>query len=355
MTYHDANLTSQIHDAMLRRKSIFLSKPDWYTIPWQHIPKDATDLLFDITAQLPSLFERALRLRFLPPSPATNGEILPLLQSLLVIDRLYHNRLTDLHARGRGPLFWTSENEAGSEGKVPLPSGFGTEIRFKGISVALLHLNQWAAMVLLHLTVAELRAMLWEETDREDLWTVPAVLAPLLELGDGARMEQAQARLEYSQPESSTAAHLTTHATSAKTLSSPLTPISSYSPSPPFQALSFPSQQATSTVASSLPTPTPSLYASLILRSLPYARAQTAGQPLGTELMALPLWCAFQHYRTACAADHPPRGWGQQKLWSEQKRWCEVFVEQMAACGLKFAGEVLGVGWDEYAGLVPED
>lgn len=56
----------QALSALLRRKQMPLSTPEWKAVPWQQIPKDLKDVLVDVLVDMPGLVEQFDKMQLCP-------------------------------------------------------------------------------------------------------------------------------------------------------------------------------------------------------------------------------------------------------------------------------------------------
>lgn len=161
---HSVNLL-QCFDAMSRRKSTFLASPEWCDGPWEDVPKNDMDRLFDIQVKLPAIFERAERTEALPPSVHRKLKAKDLLDNCSRIDRSFEEWYNELHSCSDSSLFWTvdvSTNFGSSNGdewkpRNDLDTIFPTNFEFVDVKTAFLHLYYWAALCLFYQTIQQIQ------------------------------------------------------------------------------------------------------------------------------------------------------------------------------------------------------
>src|SRR5450432_1539700 len=130
---------------MSHRKATFLADPEWYTVPWENIPKSDMDLLFDIQVLLPGIFEREERLEKLPPSANRRQQAKELLDYCAEVDKKFQDWYDGLHARAKKPLFWAIPRQEHTEESVKalgfdMCSLFSNYIQFADLNTCFLHM-----------------------------------------------------------------------------------------------------------------------------------------------------------------------------------------------------------------------
>lgn len=129
---------SAVATAVLNRRPIFCSDPEWLSIPWQKYPKSQFDKLLDIMLQIPALLQRVDHLSLsLEPS-------LDLVQDLLEACLLVRSQLeqwqNSIHQIPEA-TFWISPDQTTTE--FPFTDVFA----FRDGCTALLLLYYWTAQV----------------------------------------------------------------------------------------------------------------------------------------------------------------------------------------------------------------
>jgi hypothetical protein len=154
---------------MTRRKGTFLADPEWCTVPWEQIPKNEMDRLFDIQVLLPGIFERGERLENYQPSIPRRLKAKDLLQNCFQIDKLFHAWYGELESQSLGRLFWQAgaqfdealspEEWAGTDMGVTPP----TRLEFVDLKMAFLHIYYWAALCYFYRSIQHIHTLFAEE------------------------------------------------------------------------------------------------------------------------------------------------------------------------------------------------
>ncbi|KIW81894.1 hypothetical protein Z517_04920 [Fonsecaea pedrosoi CBS 271.37] len=150
--------STAITHALATRKSIFLARPDWLTVPWKIHPKSDLDRLQDIMAQIATLLEKAERLR--TASTTTTAAAVPERTALVQEGRTFHSQLQTWYQRlvrkhaGCGALYW--ERPVSARFHLPIPSVFTTSLQFPTFEIARLHLSYWTMLLLLRTSILSL-------------------------------------------------------------------------------------------------------------------------------------------------------------------------------------------------------
>ncbi|KAH0834520.1 hypothetical protein FOPE_03713 [Fonsecaea pedrosoi] len=179
--------STAITHALATRKSIFLARPDWLTVPWKIHPKSDLDRLQDIMAQIATLLEKAERLRTASTTTtatAAAAAAVPERTALVQQGWTFHSQLHTWYQRlvrkhtGCGALYW--ERPVSARFHLPIPSVFTTSLQFPTFEIARLHLSYWTMLLLLRTSILSLslRESYPSDTDTDAAPTPPSPPPP---------------------------------------------------------------------------------------------------------------------------------------------------------------------------------
>jgi (R)-2-hydroxyglutarate---pyruvate transhydrogenase len=148
----------QLSIALLSRRSTFLSQPEWTTIPWEKHPKSKFDLLLDIMATLPALFERTDRILPLQATVMRRFEAQEVLYNCLALERQFANWVETIDRGFVEQAYWSEEMAPSTSYGVP----FTTSYAFRDGITGLMYLHYWMALMLLHRCIDMLHRAIFE-------------------------------------------------------------------------------------------------------------------------------------------------------------------------------------------------
>ncbi len=150
----------QICAALLNRKPIFLSGPEWTTAPWDFHPKSYFDRLFDTIVLLPTIFARADQI--FPHDPTTARRLLAqdLLGNCLSLEGQFNEWFAAVNPHGgthQPTVFWIEDASTSSHAQIPFADTFA----FVDGLHALMFIHYWTALVLFYPCIAALHAAIF--------------------------------------------------------------------------------------------------------------------------------------------------------------------------------------------------
>jgi hypothetical protein len=139
----------------MERRSTFLSKSDWTSLPWQGFKRPIATHLLDLTASMASIVESGYRLLDKPAKPLEPSELL--VQALRIVSecwkldvrlRAFYNRLDK---EVSGPVYWAelSSRELCPVEDPTLGTIFPVSFRFPDLKTARICMLYWATLSIL--------------------------------------------------------------------------------------------------------------------------------------------------------------------------------------------------------------
>ncbi|KAH8894949.1 hypothetical protein GQ53DRAFT_839333 [Thozetella sp. PMI_491] len=147
--------------ALLNRKPLFLSAPEWTTTPWESHPKSFFDQLFDIIVLLPTVFANADRI--FPHDPTTQRRMVAqdILSTCIPLDRQFDEWFAAVNPHGgthQPTVFWVEDASSSPHAQIPFADTFA----FVDGLHALMFIYYWTALVIFYPCISALHETIFQ-------------------------------------------------------------------------------------------------------------------------------------------------------------------------------------------------
>lgn len=144
----------QIVLALATRKSTYLARKDWLTVPWKLHPKSDFDHLLDIMAQISTLIEKAARHDTTTAftTPLAHAQRIRLVQQGWELHSQLETWYQGLVRKQAGPVYY--ERPWSAQFLSPqFSSVFPTSLHFPNFEIARLHISYWTILLILYSSI----------------------------------------------------------------------------------------------------------------------------------------------------------------------------------------------------------